>query len=478
MDIFKYFIEKPEDTPEIKKKKKGYLTVFLDQFPISEFEKEDKVFYHMLSCAQKINAPITLRFVEVYSASEVMPFISENRVLVTGAEDCFLDDVNMLKKATVITGDILEKEFIRLSNEEANIEDFIIDLKEWTETTLRDRFKILQNQAFSMLSKPVHGKQGAKAATTWMIQELSRARDIYSDDVIQEFQKVNRAQKLRPVFRSALAPISNVIPAVYSTELLTVAAGPGVGKTSLVFGDIIYNSIVHDKQDIMAFCLEQTEEYIRAGMVARHIRELTGLIYSADAISKKKYTKPEDLERIEIARYDLFESGRYGKLYIRDKTKSFFLDDMEDTFEKVNNMFGPFDGLVIDHMAIIRQDPKLPGKKMNTSEIPKEAYIRLVKYLGISQMAGIAINQLNRDGALQARQGKKVTPDGYAGGIEAERSSDYILIVEMTEQMEGERTRKIYSNKNRVGPPILPFMAKVWLTCMYYQVMEEINLAS
>lgn len=479
LDIFKYFLVRDNEPADVKNNRLGHMALFLEKFPESEFDGLDKVFYNVIQTAVDIQVPISQRYIDVYCQSELKNFVGKNRIYIEATQSYLLDEPGQLEAATLAIGDALEKEFLRLQEEPAPMEEFILDFKEWLSKQLKVRFIAVQKESYQMLSRAKGNLIGPMAAVTWLEEQLGKLKGIYGDETLKAFSKEDGKTKWRKVFVSSLTPIRQKIDAVYSTELLTIAAGPGVGKTSDAFGDWVYNSVVYEKQNIMAKCLEQKKEYIEGLLIARHIMELDGLVYSADSIAKNKYTDEEDITRIEIARYDLFKSGRYGKIYISDMTEEFYLDTMETTLNRINQMYGPFDGLVIDHMAIIRQDPKVKGPKLPTAEIPKEAYIRLIKFLGNTGMAGIAVNQLNASGTNQALAGKKVTPDGYAGGIEAERSSTYITIIEETEQMKLQDTKRIYSNKNRVSEQVLPFMVRSYMSCAYYEYMNSgPNLAS
>lgn len=479
LEIFKFFLARTDESEKDKKSRLGYMSLFLEKFPESEFDGIDRVFYDIMQSALSIQLPVSERYIEVYSDSELRNFIGKNRIAVEATQSYMLDEPGQLEAATIVIGDVIEKEFVRLTEAPAPMEDFMLGLKEWVAVQLKSRFITAQKEAFQMLTKAKNKLIGPMEATSWLESEMGKIKEIYGEETLLAFSMEAQRPKWREVFKSSLEPVHKKLRAVYSTELLTIAAGPGVGKTSEAFGDWVYTSAVYGKQNIMCKCLEQTKEYIEGMFIARHIMELDGKVYSADDIAKERYTDKDDIARIEIARYDLFKSGKYGKIYISDMTEDFYLDTMEVTLNRINQMYGPFDGIVIDHMAIIRQDPKFRGARIPTAEIPKEAYIRLVKFLGKTRMAGIAVNQLNKEGTNQALAGKKVTPDGYAGGIEAERSSTYILIIEETEQMKIQGTKRIYSNKNRVSAPILPFMVRTWMSCAYYEVIGDgTNLAS
>lgn len=477
-DIFRYFFAKLDDSSEVKRQKYGYATWFLDSFPMSEFEKEDKVMYDVISSAIKIKATLKERYLEVYNASMLKEFIVKNKITVPQTETLMLEDTSMLEEATRVIGSIVVDNYNELIEEDINMEDFVIDVKEWMAKQKKARLINICKETFKRVNSLTRNQIGVNDASKYLEEQSALINSIYSDEAIAQIDSSVQQLRMRPVFRSALDPIRKSIDAVYTTEVMTIAAGPGVGKTTMAMCDEVYNSAVNHKQNILAVCLEQTEQYIKALLVARHILSMNGKTLSANKIAKELYKDKETLELIEIARHDLFESGRYGKIYIYDKRQPFYLETMEATLDRLNNLYGKFDGIVLDHISVVQQLPGSYGKRLDIGSIAKQVYLNLVKYAGLRDVAIIAINQLNAKGALMAEQGKEVDIDSFAGGMETLRSSDYVIVIEQTPQMKINHMQRVYSRKVRVDDPVLPFMIRTWMMCGYLQVVADVtNLA-
>ena len=470
-DIFKYFLQRDTDSEEDIRKRRGYLTLFVNKFPISEFTKEDKVVMDILNKAVKLKAPLKMRFIEVYMKSDLKVFIAKNRIAIPQTETFMLDDISQLGEAASIIGTSILDRFEDMEEEEANIEDFVIDLKEWIDIQKEASIKRLLQESSKRLHALSKKEIGPDDVLKLIQKESNRIALLYTDKTVSDLIGRVKSNTYEVVFKSGLKPINDGIPGIYTGELLTVAAGPGVGKTSLTFCDIIYTSIVELKKNIMAFCLEQKEDYIRALLVARHCVTLFRKTLSANSIAKELYTDPEILKNIEIARYDLFESGKYGRLYIHDKTEPFYLEDMTSNFDTAMDLYGPFDGVVLDHAAIIQQRPDAKVH-MDIGGIVRTAYLIMVAYLGRG-LAGIMVDQLTQEGAELAALGKRLAINSYAGGAEPLRSSDYVLVQEETEQMKANHAGRIYSTKSRISEGVPPFMVQKWLSCGFYKVIAD-----
>lgn len=477
-DIFKYFFVRDDDNEEVRKKKYGYATWFIDSFPMSEFEKEDKVMYDIVKTAVRIKATLKEKYIRVYIASMLKEFIVKNKITIPETETLMLEDTSMLKEATSVIGDLILGCYDNFMAEEINVDDFVTDAKEWMMSQKKTRIIEICKESYKRLNVVTKHQIGVEDTAKYLEYQSKLVNDVYSEDTLAEIDRHTNHIEMRPVIRFSIPELQSKIKAVYSTELCTIAAGPGVGKTTFAVCDAIYTSAVKYKQNCMLICMEQTQEVIEAMLVARHVASMSNKTLSYGDIAKKQYKDEKILQLIEIAKHDLFESGRYGKIFIRDKRETFYLETMESTLDRIINLEGPFDCIMIDHMAVLQQQPGPYIKQLDIGPIVKQAYIRLVKYAGHKDVAILAINQLDREGTDLAAQGKTVRDKDFAGGMETIRSSDIVLVIERTPQMEINNMRRIYSKKVREGKPVTPTMMKAWMGCGFFKMIEDdINLA-
>ena len=151
-DIFKYFFVRDDDNEEVRKKKYGYATWFIDSFPISEFEKEDKVMYDIVKTAVRIKATLKEKYIRVYIASMLKEFIVKNKITIPETETLMLEDTSMLKEATSVIGDLILGCYDNFMAEEINVDDFVTDAKEWMMSQKKTRIIEICKESYKRLN--------------------------------------------------------------------------------------------------------------------------------------------------------------------------------------------------------------------------------------------------------------------------------------------------------------------------------------
>ena len=135
----------------------------------------------------------------------------------------------------------------------------------------------------------------------------------------------------------------------------------------------------------------------------------------------------------------------------------------------VDRLQGPFDLIIIDYMALISEQSTY-GKPKGIGEIVSYCYKSFKKYVRKNKKAGIAVNQLNRDGITASKANKEITTDMAQGGVEVYRSTDFNLTITATNEMELQNKRKIVQPKKRSSQGMGAILVDVRLgICLWYQ---------
>ena len=97
-------------------------------------------------------------------------------------------------------------------------------------------------------------------------------------------------------------------------------------------------------------------------LVARHTLQMFGDIISDKMITTRS-VPPELQPKVEAARIDLFESGKYGKIGIQET--DLYLEDFIEKIKTQDRINGPYDIIIIDHMSLLQSNPPKYGRALD-----------------------------------------------------------------------------------------------------------------
>lgn len=325
------------------------------------------------------------------------------------------------------------------------------------------------------------GVRDAIDETSFRIAIINELYDRVMLEDLDESYVDNGNGKAYPVTNTMIDPIDRDMGMLMTKRLLGIEAGPGCGKTRISTGCLTYNAAVYYSKNTLYCTGEQDKEEIEAILVSRHIYEKFRKRVADSIIYNKKMPDgsaiPKDIKQlIELAKQDLFESGKYGKIYIYEKP--LYLEDFIEKFKLLDKLHGAFDLIVVDYMTLINQKPGIKSyKRLNTWEVPKYAYQRFKAFLRKSNKAGVAVNQLNQQGVKDTRQGKAPDATGGAGTSETYRSTDYNMTITMTKAMESQQQRGITNTKTRYSKGFGTIIVKVLMDVSYWYMglQDEVN---
>ena len=104
--------------------------------------------------------------------------------------------------------------------------------------------------------------------------------------------------------------LDNIIHSMKNKEVLLIAGGPAVGKTTLAI-DIINSVAKETDKPVLYFSLESSKKYLEPRFLSDNIEIITGhtSITSIHLISEKKYRKYGGLSLIVVDYLQLIKSG-------------------------------------------------------------------------------------------------------------------------------------------------------------------------
>lgn len=473
--IFRYFIPHEGDDKETLKLRQGYASWFIDSFPISEFQGEEYIFWYFLKYATRLEVSLKPRYFEVFLNSRLRELLLKDNVRVEGTEALNPQDINQIETMVEITKEVMLSSYDLLLREEEYIEDFVADMDEFMTMQIEESAMLAISRSIEMQKSIVDGQIGPTAAIEDLNASTALIMDIYDKEKLEELgPSVMRKEEFKFITDTGIPAIDKDMLGAYSGQMIGIEAAGGTGKTRFAIGVWAWRAAVINKKSVVYYAMEQSEAEVESMLLARHILHLYGKQIVSQLISKKLV--PEKLQPIvDAARDDLFESGKYGKIHIC--TDYLYLESFKQKLDRLDKLKGPFDVIVIDYMALIEQrntdkdrDKKVFVKSLSDWEVTKKAYRYSKKYARRRGKLVIAINQLTKEGADKAKEGKDTGMGDVQGGMEAYRSCDYNLVLAATPEMESQNKIRIFNPKKRDTAGLGNLLLNVRLgVCLFMQ---------
>ena len=439
-EIFTHFIsrDKADDSVRV-----GYLLWFTDNFPAIEFSGEDLLMYHYCMYSAKLEVPLQYDYLNVFMSTELKKILIRDRVRVPGTETYSLDDPAGAESVYQVTREYLQNEFRILESIESYVTDFKVQADAFMSRKLSTRTVEELSRTYEMITESDNTRQSVENA----LDSLLILREIYSADSLEDLEYANNNRdQFEFVMDFGIPVVDNDIGGLYTSQLFGVEAQPGTGKTRFAYGVIAYRAAVFYKKNVIYYMLEQTKAEGEAMLTARHVFTLYGLQISDEMILKNKV--PADLkEKVETARIDLFESGKYGKIHIR--CGDLYDDTLLLTLRKDEKLHGPFDVIIIDYLGLIDQVVKQYGKEKLKYQVINDACRRIKRYVARRKKSAVCISQFNKEGITAGNADKDITPDMAEGGIAVYKHSDQNLALSRTLTMKLQQKIKISQPKIR-----------------------------
>lgn len=458
--IFSYFVG---DEPQ----RQAYTAWFTMHFPETEFRNEEALFFRYMSYSAKLNIPLKYEYFVVWMRLELRKILTNTKIHVTGTEKFNFSEATAFETALQTTQNVLSSMFESLAQTESPLGAFPLVASEFLVDRQAERMiEVFQSgyETLTQLGKAID----AIASVRENIELLST---IYDESILDELEDCDAdpdGSAMEFVVDTGLPALDRSVGGIYKTELGSIEAGPGVGKTRFVLGVWVYRALTEYNRNVVFYALEQSKKEIHSMLIARHVLQLYGQVISSKMILTN--TVPAELSaKVAAARLDLFESGKYGKLYVN--ATSMELETMLDKIRADDRLHGPFDMIVIDHMSLIESNNA--RLLSNDYIIVKYAYRRLKRFVRNRGKCALVINQLAKEGVTAANEDKDIIAGMAAGGMEVNRSTDFNFALSATQAMLAQNKRKLTNTKMRNAQVIPPIILGTHLACCYFR--QEVN---
>lgn len=457
--IFSHFIGHDDDTDL---QRLAYASWFIQSIPIAEFHAEEQLFWKYIEYSEKLGVPLRSRYFDLWLHTELRQTLLSLGVHVTGCESLNYNDPVQFETAIATTTRVLSDTYVQLETDVTDIEDFSVDAAVYFTTKRNDRL----TECLTDIYNKLNDTNDAELASDYAADVINNINTIYDKSKLESLNDKTSTDDMEFISDSGIEAIDKDSGGIYTTQLFGVEAQPGTGKTRFTEGTYCYRAAVLYKKNVLFVTLEQTKLEIECMWHALHVFNMFNIQVSDSMIRKKTY--PKELEpQIEAARYDLFESGKYGKLVAVED--SFNVRTFVQKLRNYDRLKGPFHLIAIDYMGLIRGEGDSRYKDLSLADRINDSYEFFKAYVRKTRKAGIAIGQFNREGIEAGEKDKAITPEMAQGGISVYRHTDYNIAMSRTEAMRLQQKVRFSQPKVRASSGFGTFIADTRLGFCYFK---------
>lgn len=442
-NIFKWFTL---DDSEVK------VLWFTNQYPVDEFSGIEKVLMLFLNYCADLGISAKLKYLEAFLKTEGKKVIKQNNIKLPTMDNFNYNEPTALEEATrVITSAVVET-YAAYTSDDIELTSFKVDVSSFLMRMQSQRVIELMTEAFPKVN---NGEDVSELIET-MGYKLSRVSGIYDSSALKKLDfmegRTNSSSSkgiMELLFKTDLPCIDGDIGGFFSKQLWALTGSPGSGKTRLSLSNFVYPAIISAKIDVLFDELEMSETEIRNILVAHHITYLyRGRIKIPDTLINKGQLTEEQMKYVEAARIDLFESGKYGRVFIR--TDDLIVEKIDRDTRSFFKAHKNARLWVIDYAGLAKSVPedKYSHRKLKY-EVISDLYVSSKELAKDADIGVLILNQFNQEGIDAARAGKTILPGHVEGGQIIERHADYDVAMTMTDEQEAANTRMLSTVKKR-----------------------------
>ncbi len=262
-------------------------------------------------------------------------------------------------------------------------------------------------------------------------------------DVIFKFEEINNNKSNVRGIQTKFKELDRIIKGVHNSDLMILAARPGIGKTSFAMN--ILENIALQGYSCAVFSLEMSKEQLVQRMLCSVAGVSMETLYKGDPTNKKKWWAS-----ILRAR----ELLSTAKIFI-DDTASITPNQIMSKCRRLKAKHG-LDFVVIDYVQLMTPDKKSDNRQQEITEISRTLKI-LAKEINVPVLA---LSQLSR--AVEARKGRPQLSDLRESGA-IEQDADIVMFIHRPDRNATEKeisegkilpnVAEIIIEKHRSGSP-------------------------
>lgn len=438
--IFKWLTK--EGNPETGK---AYTSWFSRSFNPKDFTGIDQLLVCFLVFCGKLQVCPSKQFLQAYLTTDAKTDIKKYNIKVDTMNALDYREASQLEEAVDIMKETALATYDDYLTEELQDRDFKVDVYSYFNDA---KSNAIQNAILSMYPKLTDGSS-ISDVSSGMRNKLVEIEETYDVGKIKEIDDESDEAKMDFICKTTIPCIDGDIGGIYTRLITTINGQPAGGKSRFAFIYYAYQVMTQAKKDVMIYSTELTATQVKNIMIAYHILMLYDRKYKiADTIMNRYDEMSEDQKKIyEAAKIDLFESGNYGHLTIKEDC---VVERLEDEVRAEHSLRDDLKLIVIDYMGLLQSNPTDKyAKSKDVYEIITDGYIIVRKLVKTLNMHAVCINQYNDKGIDAAYAGKPIRSGYVQGGHISNRHTDYDLSITYTEEQKIGNYRALSVSKTR-----------------------------
>lgn len=455
---------------------------FTNIFEHSEFEGIDKVLVLFLAYCAELGIPACRNYLESFLLTELKKLVRKYNIKLPSMDNFDYREPTALEEAVHVITDSILTAYDAYCAEDLTDRSFKVDMKTFIEQQKTARVLAVMSKAFPSLSTG----SSADEVIDSMQYEMDRISSIYNTEHLKKldfFRQVKEDDSDEDerigkefLFKTNIPCVDGDKGGFFSKEVWSLTGQPGSGKTRLAAIHFAYQAAVVYKLDVLFDELELEDIEVKNMMIAHHIVNLyNGKIKIPDSLMNENRLTAEQMKYYEAAKIDLFESGKYGNIFIR--TENLIVERMDKDTLSVLKRNKNMRLWVIDYAGIAKSKPtEQYAHHKDGYEIIQDLYKNAKEIAKTANIGVLILNQFNKEGVAASLSGKRIMAGHVEGGQIIERHADYDIAMCFTEEQEQANIRTLSTVKKRSskGFWFVPFIVDLSVSNFRQQKIENV----
>lgn len=450
-----------------------YTQWFANTFSPDNFSGIDQVYACFIKYCANLNIVPSQSFLESYLKIDGMSDVKKYNIKLEemGAYD--YTQLSQLMEAYEVIKQVASNTYEVYLESDLEGRDFKVDMYDYMSSMKSEKI----TQAMMRALPALQDGSNVSEVSMSLRASLTGIDDTYNVEKIKDVDFTpssnKEQQKMEFIAKTGIDCIDSDIGGIFTHLMYTINAQPSGGKTRLSFVHFAYRTLVQACKDVVVYETELTRTQTENIFIAYHITQLYGgTIKIPDSLINMNKLTPEQERIVESARIDLFESGKYGKLIIKDEC---VIETLENELWALIRTYPNLAMIIIDYMGLIKSKPvERFSRRLEQYQIITDAYIAVRNVIRIAPLCAVCVNQFNDEGIKAALAGKTIGPGHIQGGHIVHRHTDYDLSITYTDDQKLAQLRNLQNSKTRGTGGFNPALLRVDLSVSMFrqEVME------
>ena len=471
-EIFKWFTLQEEPQTVVR------IFWFAKKYEPKDFEGVNRMLVAFLHYCAKLDLVASRKYLQAFLQVDGKSAVKKHKVRVDTLEGFNYDEPAAFEEAYKIIVSVTLQTYDMYCQVDLEDRAFKVDMSSFMTKEKSEAVRRLMANNFPKLSSG----DDVDDVMDELQYRIGVVRDKYDIDYIDELDyysgqtSTKESGSFEFLFKTGIPCIDGDIGGMFTRMLWSFTGQPGAGKTRLITAHFVYRCAVVGKFDVLFDELELTKMEIDNMLIAHHIVYLYGgKIKIPDSVMNKGEMTSEQKAIYEAAKIDLFESGKYGRITVREK--ELVIEDMYKeviSYRKYNKNFKLW---VVDYVGLVESKPKDKyAKHLEEFERIAIAYKTGKKLAKRANIGVLFVNQFNEKGVEAAEAGKTIHAGHVQGGQIIQRHSDFDWVMTMTEEEElaGIRSMSTVKKRSAKGFRNRPFSTDLAVS-IFKQIKEGIR---